>query len=272
MSEVQAPQVDAPVESAEPVIPRHRVKVDGNEVEVDLEELKRGYSHQQAANKILQEGKTARQQAEQLVQLLKSDPLAVLKDPRLGLNVRKLAEEYLAAEIGDELMDPKDKELRDLKRWKEEREGEANRAKEEEENARQQELRSKYVNDYSASIVEVLEAGGLPKNPVCVKRMAYYMQEGLKRGIELSPRDVVPLVKEDYMEEQKALFGSADGDSLLSLLGEDVAAKIRKHDLSRLKSSGTISTKKAAPRAQVHNEKPKGLTKDEFRALIRSQL
>ncbi len=94
---------------------KHKVKVDGQEIEVDEEELKRGYAHQKAANKKLQEGLRAKKQAEDFVKLLKTDPLKVLKDPRIGHDVRKLAEEYLASQLEDELLDPREKELRTYK-------------------------------------------------------------------------------------------------------------------------------------------------------------
>lgn len=268
MSEaVTAPVPGSPPPTApEPAPNLHKVKVDGAEMEIPYDELIRDYQTRKASDKAFREGAQARKEAEQLVLMLKNDPISVLKDPRLGHDVRKLAEEYLAAQIGDELMDPKDRELRDLKKWKQDQDdAKANEAKtaKEKENA---ELTAHYTQEYSTAIVDVLQAGGLPKTPTCVKRMAYYMNEGLKRNLDLSPKDVVGLVRDDFIAEQRELYGNSDGDTLLSLLGEDVAAKIRKHDLSRLKQSGSITAASKAPRASREAPKEaKGISKDEWR-------
>lgn len=245
----------------------HKVKIDGAELEVPYEELVSGYQTRKASDKAFREGAEIRKQAEQLVQLLKSDPISVLADPRLGLDVRKIAEEYLAAQIGDELMDPKERELRDLKKWREAREKEDNEKltrAQQEENDR---LTQEHIGSYSNGIIEALESSQLPKNATCVKRMAYYMHEGLKRGLELSPKDVVGLVREDFENDFRSLYGSADGEVLLGLLGEEGANKIRKHDLSRLKQTGAYTAKQgvAAPKAARVEQKSKGISKDEWR-------
>ena len=93
------------------------------------------------------------------------------------------------------------------------------------------------------------------------------MHQSLKRGYDLSAGDVAELVKQDYINEQKALFGSLDGEMLLKLLGEDVANKIRKHDVSKIKN---IEKQVARPAQTQQQEKAKvpskKISKDEWKA------
>jgi len=70
-------QEEAPEVSEQPQ--RFRVKVDGQDVEVTLEELTRDYSGQRYIQKGMQEAAAARKQAEQLAQALQAEQARVLQ-------------------------------------------------------------------------------------------------------------------------------------------------------------------------------------------------
>lgn len=74
------PEQDEPEEEPEVAEePRFKVKIDGEEVEVTLEELKRGYSGQGKIQKGLQEAAEKRKQAEQALQALQAEQQRVLQ-------------------------------------------------------------------------------------------------------------------------------------------------------------------------------------------------
>lgn len=247
---------------------KYKVKVEGKEVEVPEDELVRGYSHATAANKKFQEAATMRKQAEEFIGLLKTDPLKVLKDPRIGHDVRKLAEEYLIAEMEKEAMTPDQRELADarekLKVAEEEKKANA-KVKEDAQNA---ELTKKFTDDYTNDILGALKGSGLPQTEHTVRRMAYYMYQALNRGYELKAADIIPLVKEDYKAESKALFDQLDGQTLLEILGDNTAKKIADYNLSKIKTTG----KKVLPEEQGQRidaePQVKKLTKEEWRAKL----
>ncbi len=108
-------------EAAKEAMRKYKVKVDGEELEVDEDELKRGYSHQKAANKLFQDAKIARKQSEEFIMMMKDPKKFFETAQKLGHDPRELAEKYLASQLEDELMDPKDKEIKTLKQEKEER-------------------------------------------------------------------------------------------------------------------------------------------------------
>lgn len=233
----EASVVETPVESIQEQAKKFKVKVNGADMEVDEAELIAGYQTRKAADEKFREAAMSRKQAEEFIHMLQVNPLKVLQDPRLGHDARKLAEEFLMSQYEEESMDPRDRELRDAKAQLQSIEEEKKRIQAEQEEAQNAELVEKYQHDIQGQIISTLESSGLPKSPHTVKRMAYYMHQGLVRGMNISAQDVVSLVKNDYIQEQKSLFGSLDGELLLQMLGDDVATKIRKHDISKLKST-----------------------------------
>lgn len=246
---------------------KFKVKINGAEQEVSEKELLEGYQTRKAADEKFREAAMTRKQAEDFINLLKKDPAKVLTDPRLGIDARKWAEEYLLKQLEDEMLDPKEKELRQYKKQLEEIENEKKAAKEEQEKTRTAELTAKYTEDFTKDITSALSTSGLPKTEHTVKRMAYYMHQGLKRGMDLKAGDVVDLVKNDYINEQKSLYSSMDGESLLSILGPEIADKIRKHDLSKLRNpnSGLKTPEKQPEGSPEHRKAAPKVSKDEWR-------
>lgn len=247
----------------------YTVKVNGEDVQVTEEELIGSYQVRKASDAKFQEAAAARKQAEEFIHLLKTDPRKVLTNPTLGLDVRKFAEDFLVEQLQEEMMDPKDRELMQARKQLEEYENEKKRKEQEAQEAEALELRNKYTEEYQTSIVDALSSSGLPKTEHTVKRMAYYMHQGLKRGYNLGAGDVVDLVKQDYINEQKSMYGQLDGDSLVELLGPEVADKIRKHDVSKVTKKRPPTVPQTQPTSKSPREKPsKKITKDDWKAKL----
>jgi hypothetical protein len=60
------------------------------------------------------------------------------------------------------------------------------------------------------------------------------MNEGLKQKLDIPMADVVELVKQDYISEINSLFGVADEQTILNLLGEANVNKIAKGHVNKL--------------------------------------
>ncbi len=249
--EVAAPQTESTVEAqptgapeakpetlgdiAKEATRKYKLKVDGEEVEVDETELKRGYTHQRAANKILQEGKLARKQAEEFIAMMK-DPKKIWEAAlKLGHDPRKLSEEYLGSILEDEMMDPKDKELRDTKKKLSDLEDMDKAEKKAKEDKLHADLKEKFAKEYSDQFVKALQDTQIPPTKEMVAEMAKYIQRSAAIGFKLSPDEAAKLVKEDLEVKLRRIIGESDGETLLKLLGDDVANKVRKFDTSRVK-------------------------------------
>jgi hypothetical protein len=234
-----------------------KVKIDGKEAEVSVGDLAKAYQKAQAADKRFQEAAITKKQAAQLVNLLQTNPLSVLKHPALGISQEKYRE-MLETELYEnfvklDAMDPKDREIHELKhKLKVEEDGKKKQAEE----AREQEMQalaSKHTEDYQKQIISAIDTNGLPKSPYVVALYAKYLKQALSKGHRLKAEQVSDLVKEDVTSMYRDMFGSADGDRLISLFGDDVAEKINKARIKQLKKTETTS---ATSETRERSEKP----------------
>lgn len=254
------PEVKAEPTKAEAkaeAIRKFKLKYEDSEEEVTEEELILRAQKQRGSEKKYQEAAHMRKQAEQLVNLLKQDPMKVLSNPTLGHDVKKLMTEYLAKQIEEDLMDPKEKELRDLRQQIKEREDMEKEQKQAEEQKRLQEATQKYMQDIQKDIVTALNDSGLPRSEKTIKRTAYYLDQALQKGHKnVTAKDVIPLVKEEYLNDMKELFGTSNADTLVQLLGEENVGKIRKFDLERLQKKNEPK-KTETPKKEKQKEQPR---------------
>jgi hypothetical protein len=234
-SKSPAPET-AEVAALKEEIRKYKVKVDGEELEVDENELLRGYSHQKAANKILHEGKAARKQAEEFISMMKDPAQFYDTAKKLGHDPRKLAEEYLARQLEDEMMDPRDKELRDAKARLKQIEDMELQQKQALEKQRHEALKMKFAKDYEEQFTTALKESQLPPTKAMVAEMAKYISRSAKIGFQMTAKEAAQLVREDLELSIKRLTGEADADTLIRLLGDGVANKVREHDVAKLKS------------------------------------
>jgi len=257
---------------------KFKLKVDGEEVEEELdlndeESLRQRLQLAKAAKKRMAEAVNAKRQAVEIIKAFEADPETMLK--RLGTKGREIAEKYLLSQIKEEMMTPEQKqrmaeetELQQLRREKEERIANAEKEK-------VASLEKKYVDDFQNTIISAIQKTGLPKTPELVKRMAAIMAKNLDYGLELSPEDLALEVKNEVILNLKSIVGDSDGEALIGMLGDDVAKKIRKYDVKKIKEQQekfiTKPNEKRQSSGKSHkNDRP--MTMDEWRAQINSRI
>ncbi len=254
-----------------------KLKADGEEFEFDAtddEAVKKEIMKARGAGKRFEEATKMRRQAEQFFNMLK-DPATlrqVLTDPRVGVDLKKFAEEFVWDQIQEQKLTPEQKKQRDVERelakYKEQ-EAQGKKATEERE---AQELHQKFASDYDKRIGDALKAANLPKTPATVQRMANYMLQAVRNGYELEPADLVEQVRKDYIEDVKALFGQTDGDQLMAILGEDLGQKIRNTDLKKLKSTQGQQFSTPTPKPSKTKDKPSKMSGDDWLKDVRKGL
>lgn len=278
-SEVSAPVVEgaesqAPVESAAPPtqaeIRKMKLKIDGKDQEYDEPEVIRLAQQGKAAQQRFQEAAKMRKEAEDMIGLIKRDPIAVMNDPRIGVNFRELAEKYLSEQLKLEMMTPEQKKYHEAEQKLKGYQDQEKAQKAQVENQQMQQLQDHYANEFSNTITDALKTQGVPKSPNTVKRMAALMSKSLENGLDLPPAQIAKLVREEYLSEIKELFGSSDEDTLLGLLGDETANKIRKADLKRLK--GPSQTQQQSNRSAKPQTSAKQQSPDDFFANLKKNL
>lgn len=227
----------------------YTVKVNGEEQTVSLEELQKGYSTNQAAQQKFQDATLARKQAEEFINILKTDPMAVLSRPELGIDLRQLSEQYLAEQINYEQLTDEQKELMSARQQLQAVEQEKRAREQAEHDANLQQLTQQYQEEYNTRINTSLTEAGLPVTEATIRRMAGYMSEALGSDdpaiAKLDDKDLVELVREDYINDFKQMFGASDAQTLTNILGSDVANKIRQADIEKV--TGKPASRTAKP-------------------------
>lgn len=261
-------------EAAQEAIRKHKLKIDGQEVEVDDNELKREYSLKKASAKKITEAVRMRKQAEEFINAIK-DPERILDILQQAghdhATLRKISEGYLASVLSEELLDPKDRELnqtkRELEALRQEREAEQKRR---EDHVRNQ-LKQKYIKEYNEQFVNAIQKAGLPADNSSVKAMAGYIYRASEIGLKMTPEEAASLVKQDKEADLKSTFSKADAETVVKLLGEDVANKIRQWDTSRVKDPLAKLENPSAPTEPREKRDPtKRMTHQEWRKFNRN--
>lgn len=252
----------------------YRVKIDGEELDVTEDELLSGYQSTKSAQQRFNEAARLRKQSEELIRIAKTDPKKLLAHPDIGVDLRQFANEILAEMVEEEMLSPQEKELRDTKKRLMEYEDERRQAEEVAKNAEFEKYSQLYEQEYTTNIVSALETSGLPKTESTVKKMASYMLLALENGLDVKPSDVVEFVKNDYITEVNSLFGSADSDTILSLLGENISSKVVKGHLNKVKGrtpQNKVTELTQPKNATTDKSHSRTLTRDEWLANIKKR-
>lgn len=234
---------------AETMARMYKVKVDGQEIEVDENELVNGYSQAKASQKRMQEAAMSRKEAESVLRMFKENPRQAMT--RLGIDVRQLAESVIQDELSEAMLSPEQKELRQYKRQLEEYQSQEKSAKEQYEKQQQEQEMARYTEQIQSEIVSTLDTAGLPKTERTVGRIAYYMQSAISAGYpNVTPADVIEYVKNDYVADFKSFLGGMSEDQIEMFLGSDVLRKAAKATVK------TGMTTKVVPK-DVNANRPK---------------
>ncbi len=237
-----APATEAKKEAIKEEIRKHKLKVNGKEMEFDEPEVIRRAQLAESAQQKFQEASAMKKQAEQFFEALMNNPQEVLRHPEIAkkLKLREFAEEFLSAELQNELMDPIERELKELREFKQKQEEEiTNRSKKEQETAQQtraREAQNKAAKEFDTNITEALAQTNLPKTAYTVKRVAEILLGARKNGYAMDINTAVDMVKEGYQTDLGAMVGGLEPEQLLKMFGDDIVKKLRKHDLAQLKS------------------------------------
>jgi hypothetical protein len=210
----------------------YRVMVDGQELEVDENELKRGYAHNRAAAKRMEEAAMTRKEAETVLKMFQENPREAFK--LLGKDARKFAEEIINEELREAMLTPEQRELRDYKRELERYQQAEKQAREAYEREQQEAEMNRYTEQVQQQIIDTLTTAGLPKTERTIGRIAYYMQAALQAGFsDVKPVDVIDHVKKDYQYDLKSLLGGLSEEQLETFLEADIVRKIARSTVKK---------------------------------------
>jgi hypothetical protein len=247
-----------------------KLKVHGEEFEEELpfeieedpevvEYLTKNLQLGKAAQRAMQEKATYEQQVKQFFQGMKSNTREYLM--QMGIDPKEFAAAVIEEEIKKAQLTPE--QLKEMELQEELKKERTARQKEREE-FEQRELSRLQQVEYERidnQMTEALETSDLPKTPYVVRKMAEYMLIGSRNGIDLSAKDVLPLVRDELMTDLKSIINSLGEDAAEDFIGKEVMTRMRKKNVAKAKAM-TPATAKAAIKEVASSAKTKADPKD----------
>lgn len=218
-------------------IKKLKLKVDGHELEeeIDLDDEERLVRELQLARmgqKRAKEKADLENELRTFFEQLQNDPMELLAR-EFKMNPEQLIESYINKQLENAKKTPeqieKERLETELKAIREEREREKQEAQQRElERLQQQEFER-----YDMLMDQALSKSDLPKNPYVVKKIADYMLVGLEAGMDVTPEDVIPLVRDEMHADLKEMFKVLPVESIEALLGDQVINNLRKKRVAK---------------------------------------
>ena len=218
------------------------------------------YKAQKTSDMATRKAKDQEKLVSEIASMIQSDPWTLLQ--RAGYDPRKLAEEYLTQAIEEDMMPESERELKRVRLERDELERQYKEEMERREQEQMQGAIQQAQQEISSQIIDALSNSPLPKSPDVVKRIANYMLIAEQKGINVNPKQVIPLVEEDFRNLNASILKSLDPTKRISYIGEDLLKQIRQDDLARLKTSQSQSSQSTPKPRQSANKK---ITKEEWR-------
>lgn len=266
------PSVEKPKEEPVSAKKKYKIKVDKAEEEFEFDptneqEVVKHLQMSRASQKRMAEAAELRKVAMEFLDELKKNPAKVLSDPNIGIDIKKFAQQVMNDELKELEKSPEQrekekllKEVEDLKK----------KAKEREDSLKQsefQKMQAEQERVLESEISAALDVGGVPKTPRTVARMAEMMMIALQNNIDLSPKDVVGLVKNNTMSEFKEVIAAMSDDQMEDFLGKEVLSRLRKKNIAKAKAVQTANNVKPmgnTPKSKESSNEEKKMTIRDF--------
>lgn len=226
-------------EQVEEVIRKLTLKVDGEEMEEELpfdvtpemaEYLQKKLQLAAVSNKRMQESAELKKQEiernaelENFMQVLQSNPEIILE--QMGMDTKEFAEKILTKEVELMEMSPEERKILELQTELEKIQKDNEVKQKEAEDIRLEGMRNQYAAEFERDLTDAIENSDLPNNPEIINRMTGMMRVAIENEIDLSFKDLVPVVKDELQTDLNSIIGSMPDDVIKSLIGDERLAK-----------------------------------------------
>lgn len=248
-------------ETAQPVTQKYKVRVDSNEMEVDLDELIKGYQLSTASKKRFDEAAEIRNTVNRLLNEARQDPSVLFKlieaDPSEyarkilteQLEWELLSDEEKAAKKRDREFELTKKELEELKRAKE-NETKTQRVKQQE-------------TQLENEILSAIQETGIKPVPRIILKTAEIMALDEK----ISAKDALVRAKHYFKTDIEDLVNNASVEDFMKLVKPETQKKLRQYFINQAQASGkppTLKTPAVPKPGSAQAKKPKMVSLDDL--------
>lgn len=266
--DVGAPAEAAP-EAAPAIVPRHKVKIDNVESEVELDELIKNYQAKAASDKRFREASDLSKKAKADLEAFKKNPWGKLKE--LGEDPYELAERLLIEKMEFEGLTAEGRRALtaefELAKIKE--------AQQEQENAKSQSQKQQAyqqaLQEVDTEIGEALASSGFKPTPRFIRRIAETLyahhsatdselaerygdqipEEAWSSVKRTSAKDVMGSVEKEFAEDVWELFKNIGPEKALAMIPPEIRDSWREHEVSKVLSQDPAGSRKPRSEPEV---------------------
>lgn len=258
--------VTQPQQPTPPIPQKFKVPVDGSEVEVDLDELKRGYSHARAANQRMQEAAKIRKAEEQRRQRALQgdfgwvDELGITKDQVLGW-----AEKEFLKKIEFEQLPPHEQQLRKERQQREELEQQLREMSNRERQAVEAQILERASAEVDEEISKVLQSYQGKKTPRLIRRIAEAMYANLeKTGASLPSTKALEIAQKSLREDLNEFLSVSSPEDLVKSMSKEQLAALRKYFVEEARSQAPFARSSSASQEPAPTRGRKRMNTDDY--------
>lgn len=231
---------------------KYQLKANGKDREIELDfdnddDVKKYLSKAIAADEKFQEAAMTRKQSEQLIEMLRTNPLAILKHPDLGIDVKALAQYVLNEELEDMAKSPEQKKLEEMERRIKDYEDDKKRLEDEKRQAEMAKIESEAFQQLDDQIATALSKTSLPRSDYTIKRIADMMIDAVNAGYtDVTVEQIMPLVEDKVNRELQQMFEIAPDEVFEKLVNKKRLDAYRKSRVAKSKSAPAPTAKQVA--------------------------
>jgi len=246
---------------------KHKVKIEGQERDVDYDDLVRGYQMETVSQKRFREAREQQQQALSLIDQFKKDPAEVMR--QLGLDPDEWSEKRVAKKLDYEFMTPEQRELFDLRNKMSEYENKDKSAREQEEQRRRQEIETQAAEEVDGLISSLMSQAGYKVSPRVLAAAAQELYNDIANDRTLSEETVKQALKRgrdamasDYGEWLSAL----PIEEAIKILPQEFQKSLRQFWTKQVTEGKPFSMPKTTPVKSESGSRKQGVrsTVDDF--------
>jgi hypothetical protein len=204
-------------------------------------------------------------QVNQLIDALKKDPWKVLSNPALGIDARKMAEEYVWQQIQQERMTPEQRQAAQDRLENAQMKAEKEQAQKDQADREMQALIAQRRAYWEKTIPEAIDAAGLPKTSYTVRRFAEYIKAAARSRVPADMPAIASQIRQELVDLQSKFLlppkGATETDEayeerVLGSAPSEYVKMLRKADLRKLRAKGLMPKPGPKPGATPQPAKP----------------
>jgi hypothetical protein len=169
------------------------------------------------------------------IQELRKNPKKALSNPAIGLDIKEFAAQILQEEIEQSQKSPEQLKQEALERELEELKAEREAEKQEFSKKELERLTEREYERYDTLMSSALESSDLPKSPYVVKKMTEYMMLGIENGYDVTPDQIIPLIRDELTQDIQEMFQSMPIEVIEQIIGKQNLDKMRKSRVAAAK-------------------------------------